>query len=110
MLENRTKQSRNEMDTIEALNELREINARHEKVDHDGMIRKAQLYQQELERLQKEEEDRIIRYAEVLYYLYLHVSMYAFINNIINMFIVETVYCWDTLKLPLGNSNSITMK
>ncbi|KAF6039190.1 CCDC94 [Bugula neritina] len=48
VLENRTKQSRNEMDTMEALTELREMNARHEKVDHDGIIRKAKLYQQEL--------------------------------------------------------------
>jgi len=44
MLENQTKQSRNEMDTMEALTELREMNARHEKVDHDGIIRKAKLY------------------------------------------------------------------
>lgn len=61
VLENRTKQSRNEMDTMEALTELREMNARHEKVDHDGMIKKAQLYQQELARLQQAEEDRLIR-------------------------------------------------
>lgn len=61
VLENRTKQSRNEMDMVEALTELREINARHEKVDHESMIKKGQLYQKELERLQKEEEDRLIR-------------------------------------------------
>ncbi|KAF6033769.1 CCDC94 [Bugula neritina] len=59
VLENRTKQSRNEMDTMEALTELREMNARHEKVDHEAIIRKAKLYQQELE--QKEEEDCLIR-------------------------------------------------
>lgn len=61
VLENRTKQSKNEMDTMEALTELRELNARHEKVDHESMIKKAALYQKELERLQKEEEDRLIR-------------------------------------------------
>lgn len=61
MLENRTKQSRNEMDMMEALTELRELNARHEKVDHEGMITKMALYQKELERLQKEEEDRLVR-------------------------------------------------
>jgi len=49
------------MDAIEALTELRELNARHEKVDHEGMIRKTALFQKELERLQKEEEDRLIR-------------------------------------------------
>ena len=62
MLENRTKQSRNEMDMMEALTELRELNARHEKVDHEGMIKKMELYQKELARLQKEEEDRLVRY------------------------------------------------
>lgn len=71
MLENRTKQSRNEMDTMEALTELREMNARNEKLDHDGMIKKAQLYQKELERLQQQEEDRVIRsvYAKHLTYV-----------------------------------------
>lgn len=49
------------MDTIEALTELREMNSRHEKVDHEGMIKKALLFQQELEKLQKAEEDRLIR-------------------------------------------------
>lgn len=54
------------MDTMEALNELREINARNEKIDHEGMIKKGHLYQQELERLQKEEEDRIVRFVLII--------------------------------------------
>lgn len=63
VLENRTKQSKNEMDTMEALTELRELNARHEKVDYEGMIKKAQLVKEEMERLQQAEEDRLIQYV-----------------------------------------------
>jgi hypothetical protein len=60
VLENRTKASHKEMAQIDELEELREINARHAKVDTATIIEKQRLYEEHLEKLQKEEEDRII--------------------------------------------------
>ena len=60
VLENRTKASHKEMAQIDELEELREINARHAKVDMDSLIKKQQLYEEHLQKLQEEEEDKII--------------------------------------------------
>jgi hypothetical protein len=38
ILENRTKASRNEIETIDALEELRDINTKKAAVDHEKMI------------------------------------------------------------------------
>lgn len=60
VLENRTKASHKEMAQIDELEELREINARHAKVDTDSLIDKQHLYEEHLLKLQQEEEDRIV--------------------------------------------------
>lgn len=60
VLENRTKASHKEMAQIDELEELREINARHAKVDTNVLLEKRRFYEEHLERLQKEEEDRIV--------------------------------------------------
>ncbi|KAL8620926.1 hypothetical protein ACOMHN_044073 [Nucella lapillus] len=60
VLENRTKASHKEMAQIDELEELREINARHAKVDTSVLLEKQKLYEEHLERLQQEEEDQIV--------------------------------------------------
>lgn len=49
------------MAQIDELEELREINARHAKVDMDSLIKKQQLYEEHLQKLQEEEEDQIVQ-------------------------------------------------
>ena len=63
VLENRTKASHKEMAQIDELEELREINARHAKVDTDLLIEKQRLYEEHLLKLQQEEEDQFIEYV-----------------------------------------------
>lgn len=61
VLENRTKASRNEIEAIDALEELREINTKKAAVDHEKMIQMHQEYEKQLQRLQEEEEEKEIR-------------------------------------------------
>lgn len=52
MLENRTKDSKLEMEVLENLQELKELNQRQARVDFEGMIEQYR----ELERVEKERE------------------------------------------------------
>lgn len=52
MLENRTKDSKLEMEVLENLQELKELNQRQARVDFEGMIGRYR----EFERLEKERE------------------------------------------------------
>ena len=61
ILENRTKASRNEIETIDALEELRDINTKKAAVDHEKMIQMHLEYEKQLQRLQDEEEEKEIR-------------------------------------------------
>ncbi|XP_061171305.1 splicing factor YJU2-like [Saccostrea echinata] len=61
VLENRTKASRKEIEEIDTLEELRDMNARHAKVDHEDMLKFHAEYEKQLKRLQEEEEEKEIR-------------------------------------------------
>ncbi|XP_074640077.1 splicing factor YJU2-like isoform X2 [Tubulanus polymorphus] len=61
VLENRTKASRNEMEMIETLEELRDLNARHAKVDHEYMIKLSSAYEEQLRQLQDEEDEQLVQ-------------------------------------------------
>jgi len=61
VLENRTKASRNEMEQIDRLEELREINAKKAAVDHENMLKEHMVYEEQLLKLQEEEEDRLVK-------------------------------------------------
>ncbi|XP_013421805.1 coiled-coil domain-containing protein 94-like [Lingula anatina] len=61
LLENRTKQSRNEMEMLENLEELREINSRKEKVDQNTMLELHAAYEEQLAKLQDEEDEKFIQ-------------------------------------------------
>ena len=65
VLENRTKQSRNEMERMENLEELRELNSRHAKVDHEQMLKLHAAYEEQLKLLQEQEDEAAIKYATV---------------------------------------------
>lgn len=52
MLENRTKDSKMEMEVLETLQELKELNQRQAQVDFEGMIDRYR----ELERVERERE------------------------------------------------------
>lgn len=59
-LENRTMESRNEMDMLEKLEELKDINARHASVDHEQLIRDHILVNEEERRKKQEEADEAL--------------------------------------------------
>ncbi|XP_062616109.1 splicing factor YJU2-like [Saccostrea cucullata] len=61
VLENRTKASRKEIEEIDTLEELRDMNARHAKVNHEDMLKFHAEYEKQLKRLQEEEEEKEIR-------------------------------------------------
>lgn len=61
ILENRTKASRNEIETIDTLEELRELSARQATVETETMLLQHREYEQQLHKLQDEEEEREIR-------------------------------------------------
>jgi hypothetical protein len=61
VLENRTKASRNEMEQIDQLEELREMNARHARVNYEEMLQQHVAYEEQLLKLQEEEEDRLVQ-------------------------------------------------
>lgn len=60
VLENRTKASRNEMEAIEKLEELRDRNAAHAKVDLEHMLKLNAAYEEKLKQLQDEEDEKFI--------------------------------------------------
>ena len=61
VLENRTKASRQEMDMLETLEDLRELNSRHAKMDHESMLKLHKAYEEQLQKLMVEEEEDIIK-------------------------------------------------
>ena len=63
MLENRTKQSRHEMDMIEKLEELKDLNQRQAHVDYDTMLQRYSRQQEVDEQRQEAEDEDYIRSA-----------------------------------------------
>ena len=61
MLENRTKASQREMDMLEILEDLRELNSKHSKVDLDHVIDKYRQYEDKLRELQEEEDEKFVQ-------------------------------------------------
>jgi len=61
VLENRTAASRNEMEQLDQLDELREINASNAKLDHSRMLQEHMAYEEQLLKLQAEEEDKLVK-------------------------------------------------
>ena len=65
MLENRTKQSRHEMDMIEKLEELKDLNQRQAHVDYEGMLQQYSRQQEAAEQRQELEDEEYIRYVHI---------------------------------------------
>ncbi|KAM7344909.1 splicing factor YJU2 [Cochliomyia hominivorax] len=57
LLENRTQQSRNEIEMLESLEELRDLNRRQQTVDYDKMLQQYNTIETEIERLQRQERE-----------------------------------------------------
>ncbi|XP_022227620.2 splicing factor YJU2 [Drosophila obscura] len=57
MLENRTEQSRNEIEMLESLEELRDLNRRQQTVDYTTMLQQYNTGETERERLEREERE-----------------------------------------------------
>ncbi|XP_046845343.1 splicing factor YJU2-like isoform X2 [Xenia sp. Carnegie-2017] len=60
-LENRTKESKQEMDILEKLEELRDLNARHASVDHELLLQQNMKYAKEIEERQAEEDEELVQ-------------------------------------------------
>lgn len=58
VLENRTKDSKMEMEVLENLQELKELNQRQAQVDFEGMIEKYRELEKRERELEKEEDER----------------------------------------------------
>ncbi|KAM6167988.1 splicing factor YJU2 isoform 2-T2 [Erethizon dorsatum] len=58
VLENRTKDSKLEMEVLENLQELKDLNQRQAHVDFEAMLRQHRLSEEELQRRQREEDER----------------------------------------------------
>lgn len=65
LLENRTQQSRNEIEMIESLEELRDLNRRQQTVDYSTMLQQYNTVETERERLEREEreDEEFIKYV-----------------------------------------------
>ena len=63
MLEKRAKKSKQEMEMIERLKEIKDHSARQARVDTNTMLLKHKIYEEQLAKLQDEEDDKIIRAA-----------------------------------------------
>ena len=50
-----------EMEMIETLEELKEMNTRHARVDFNTMIEKHKVYEEQLAKLQDEEDEKLIK-------------------------------------------------
>ncbi|ESO92175.1 hypothetical protein LOTGIDRAFT_65091, partial [Lottia gigantea] len=61
VLENRTKASRNEIEQLDTLEELRELNTRNAAVDHQHMIQLHSAFEENLKRLQDEEDEQMVQ-------------------------------------------------
>ena len=61
VLENRTKASQQEMEMLETLEELREINSRHSKVNHEEVLLLHKAYEEQLRKLQDDEDEAFIK-------------------------------------------------
>lgn len=62
LLENRTEQSKNEIELLESLEELKDLNSRHESIDYQAMLQQydpAESLQQREERLAKMDDDYV---------------------------------------------------
>ncbi|XP_055382663.1 splicing factor YJU2 [Condylostylus longicornis] len=62
LLENRTEQSKNEIELLESLEELKDLNRRHQNVDYETMLQaydNTETLKQILERQEKEDEEMI---------------------------------------------------
>lgn len=62
LLENRTEQSRNEIELLESLEELKDLNQRHETIDYEALLHQydpAESIQQREERLAKLDDDYV---------------------------------------------------
>lgn len=62
LLENRTEQSKNEIELLESLEELRDLNKRHQNIDYESMLLQydsRETAREREERLQKLDEDYI---------------------------------------------------
>ncbi|XP_039951470.1 splicing factor YJU2 [Bactrocera tryoni] len=57
LLENRTQQSRNEIEMLESLEELRDLNRRQHNVDYESMLQQYNNVESEQERLKREEKE-----------------------------------------------------
>ncbi|KAI8122531.1 hypothetical protein FF38_03012 [Lucilia cuprina] len=57
LLENRTQQSRNEIEMLESLEELRDLNRRQQTVDYDTMLQQYNTKETERERLERQERE-----------------------------------------------------
>lgn len=57
LLENRTKQSRNEIELLESLEELRDLNRRHHSVNYEQMLQQYNTEETERERLKRQERE-----------------------------------------------------
>ena len=49
------------MDMLETLEDLRELNSRHAKMDHESMLKLHKAYEEQLQKLMVEEEEDIIK-------------------------------------------------
>ncbi|XP_042198651.1 splicing factor YJU2 isoform X2 [Callorhinchus milii] len=58
VLENRTKDSKLEMEVLENLQELKELNQRQANVDFEGMLQKYQKFEEEQKQRQQEEDEQ----------------------------------------------------
>ncbi|XP_041061090.1 splicing factor YJU2 isoform X1 [Carcharodon carcharias] len=58
VLENRTKDSKMEMEVLENLQELKELNQRQANVDFESMLLEYQKYEEDLKRQQEEDDER----------------------------------------------------
>lgn len=57
LLENRTQQSRNEIEMLESLEELRDLNRRQQTVDYEKMLQQYNTKETERERLERQERE-----------------------------------------------------
>lgn len=49
------------MDQLDQLEELREMNARHARVNHEAMLQQHMAHEEELLKLQEQEEDKLVQ-------------------------------------------------
>ncbi|KAK3727347.1 hypothetical protein QZH41_020381 [Actinostola sp. cb2023] len=60
-LENRTKESKQEMDILEKLEELRDLNSRHADVNYESMLKIYRKHEEEMKVKEEQEDEELIR-------------------------------------------------